>query len=265
MSEVLIELKAAGFARDEHDILSDINLQISNGERWLVLGSNGCGKSTLLRMMALREHPSSGTVDVFGERLGKMDVRQARRNIGFAAQGLSDELRPELRAIDIVVTAKNAALEPWWHVYSPDDMAQAQSQLDRLDVGALSERPFATLSSGERQRVLLARTLMTHPKLIVLDEPFAGLDLPAREDLIMALTSLGQDQDVGGLVLVTHHLEEVPLGMTHLLCLREGRTVYLGPFSQGMTSSTVSETFGRRIDVTTSPGGRLQAQAHNSD
>jgi len=139
MSEVLIELKAAGFARDEHDILSDINLQISNGERWLVLGSNGCGKSTLLRMMALREHPSSGTVDVFGERLGKMDVRQARRNIGFAAQGLSDELRPELRAIDIVVTAKNAALEPWWHVYSPDDMAQAQSQLDRLDVGALSE------------------------------------------------------------------------------------------------------------------------------
>jgi len=99
----------------------------------------------------------------------------------------------------------------------------------------------------------------------VLDEPYAGLDLPAREDLIMALTSLGRDQDVGGLVLVTHHLEEVPLGMTHLLCLREGRTVYLGPFSQGMTSSTVSETFGLRVDVTTSPGGRLQAQARNSE
>ena len=264
MTEVLINLNQVGFARDEHDILSDINLQISCGERWLVLGANGCGKSTLLRMMALREHPSSGTIDVFGERLGKMDVRQARRNIGFAAQGLADQLRPELRAIDIVVTAKNAALEPWWHVYSPEDFAKAQRQLDRLDIGAYSERPFSTLSSGERQRVLLARTLMTQPQLVVLDEPFAGLDLPAREDLISALTSIGQNQDVGAIVLVTHHLEEVPLGMTHLLCLREGRIVYRGPFADGMTSSTVSETFGLHIDVTTSPGGRLQAQARHS-
>jgi len=264
MSDVLINLNNVGFARDKRDILSNINLQISCGERWLVLGANGCGKSTLLQMMALREHPSSGTIDIFGERLGRMDVRQARRNIGFAAQGLADQLRPDLRAIDIVVTAKNAALEPWWHVYSPDDFAQAQRQLDRLDIGTYSERTFATLSSGERQRVLLARTLMTQPKLIVLDEPFAGLDLPAREDLISALTSLGQDQDVDAIVLVTHHLEEVPLGMTHLLCLREGRIVYCGPFTDGMTSSTVSETFGLQVDVTTSTRGRLQAQARNS-
>lgn len=259
MRSEIVAFDSVGFSRGDRHILSGIDLTISRGDRWLVVGGNGSGKSTLLRMMALREHPSSGSIDVFGERLGRIDVRQARRQIGFSAQGLSDQLRVELRAIDVVVTAIHAALEPWWHTYSPAEFALAQQQLDRLHIGELGEQPFGTLSSGERQRVLLARTLMNQPSLIVLDEPFAGLDLVAREDFIDALAMLNRDDDVGALALVTHHLEEVPPGMTHMLCLREGRAVFTGTINEGMTSDVISETFGINIEVTLSDEGRLRA------
>ena len=261
VSDPLVKLSHVGFSRGERDILTDINLEIASGERWLVVGGNGSGKSTLLRMMALREHPSAGTIDVLGERLGRMDVRAMRRRIGFAAQGLTDQLRPDLRAIDVVVTALHAALEPWWHQYSKDDVAMAHQQLDRLGISHLSQQTFGTLSSGERQRVLLARTLMNNPALIILDEPFAGLDLVAREDLIDALGSLTRDGSIGALVLVTHHLEEVPQGMTNLLCLRNGATVFRGSMSSGMTSATMSETFGVSLSVTATEEGRLRAVA----
>ncbi len=261
MTAELAQFRSVGFSRGERTILSNINLTVSHGERWLVLGGNGSGKSTLLRMMALREHPSLGEIDILGERLGRMDVRQARRRIGFSAQGLTDQLRPDLRAIDVVVTAIHAALEPWWHTYSGADLAQARNQLERLEIGHLAEQTFGTLSSGERQRVLLARTLMNQPSFIVLDEPFAGLDLVAREDLISALMTLNSDEDIGAIVLVTHHLEEVPPGMTHLLCLREGRPIFNGPLALGLNSETVSETFGISVEVTSAESGRLQAVA----
>ena len=263
MSAEIAQFQSVGFSRGDRMILSDIDLSISRGERWLVLGGNGSGKSTLLRMMALREHPSFGEIDILGERLGRMDVRAMRKQIGFAAQGLTDQLRPDLRAIDVVVTAIHAALEPWWHTYTETDFAQARGQLERLEIGDLAEQPFGTLSSGERQRVLLARTLMNNPKLIVLDEPFAGLDLVAREDLISALMTLNRDEHIGAIVLVTHHLEEVPPGMTHLLCLREGRPIFSGPLALGLNSKVVSETFGIAIEVASIESGRLQAVASN--
>ena len=259
MISELVRFHSVGFSRGDRNILSNIDLTVSRGERWLVLGGNGSGKSTLLRMIALREHPSRGEIDVLGERLGRMDVREARKHIGFSAQGLTDQLRADLRAVDVVVTAIHAALEPWWHRYSDTDYQRAQEQLDRLQVGGLAQQPFGTLSSGERQRVLLARTLMNRPSLIVLDEPFAGLDLVAREDLINALESLNKDVDVGAIVLVTHHLEEVPPGMTHLLCLRDGETVFRGSFIDGMNSANISNTFGINVEVTATDEERLRA------
>lgn len=263
MSIELVSLHSVGFARGERQILRDIDLTISTGQRWLVLGGNGSGKSTLLRMMALREHPSVGEIDILGERLGRMDVRTARQQIGFSAQGLSDQLRSDLRSIDVVVTAIHAALEPWWHTYSSAEVAQAQTQLERLEIGHLAQQTFGTLSSGERQRVLLARTMMNEPSLIVLDEPFAGLDLVAREDLIDALAILSGDSNVGAMVLVTHHLEEVPPGITHLLCLRDGRSIYNGTFDEGMNSAVISQTFGIDVEVTSTSEGRLRAVSRN--
>ena len=259
MSTELVSMRSVGFARGERQILCEIDMTILSGQRWLILGGNGSGKSTLLRMMALREHPSVGVFDILGERLGRIDVRKARQQIGFSAQGLADQLRSDLRAIDVVITAIHAALEPWWHTYSSAEVAQAQAQLERLQIGHLAQQTFGSLSSGERQRVLLARTLMNEPSLIVLDEPFAGLDLVAREDLIEALAILSSDNNVGAMILVTHHLEEVPPGMTHLLCLREGRSIYNGTFEEGMNSAVISQTFGIDVEVTSTSEGRLRA------
>ena len=149
-----------------------------------MLGANGSGKTTLLRIASLWLHPSTGEVTVLGETLGRTDVRTLRAHIGVASQAFADLLRTELRVLDAVVTAKHAALEPWWHTYSTDDFERAASVLARVGIAHLGERTFGSLSSGERQRVQLARTLFGQPGLLLLDEPTAGLDLGGREDLV---------------------------------------------------------------------------------
>ena len=174
-------------------ILDDVSLSVGSGERWIVLGANGSGKTTLLRVAAMYEHPTAGHVEVLGERLGRTDVRELRRRIGYASAALADQLRPALRALDAVRTARFAALEPWWHTYTPDDDDRASACLDRMGVGAFAERELGTLSSGERQRVLLARTLMNDPAIVLLDEPSARLDLGGREQLVVALDELAGD------------------------------------------------------------------------
>ncbi|HEX4983424.1 MAG TPA: ATP-binding cassette domain-containing protein, partial [Ilumatobacteraceae bacterium] len=166
-------LEDVGFTRGGHHIIGTLSLRVEREHRWLVLGPNGSGKTTLLRIAALYEHPSRGTVDVLGERLGRTDVRTLRRRIGYASSALAAQLRPELSAVDVVKTAKYAALEPWWHRYDADDIRQATQCLSRMGVGHLADRTFGTLSSGEQQRVLLARTLMNDPAVVLLDEPAA--------------------------------------------------------------------------------------------
>jgi len=230
-------------------ILDCIDWQVGAADRWVVLGSNGSGKTSLLRLAGAQVRPTSGTVDVLGRRLGRTDMRELRRHIGVASTAVSEQLRPTLSAHDAVVTARHGALEPWWHAYEPDDHARADELLDAMGCGALRDRALVTLSQGERQRVTIARALMPCPGLLLLDEPAAGLDLPAREDLLARLALLAGHPDAPPMVLVTHHLEEIPPGITHVLLLRDGRAVAAGPIDETLTAALLSDTFGFAVSV----------------
>ena len=247
------------FVRDGRTILAPFSWTVRDEERWLVLGANGSGKTTLLRLASLYEHPSSGTVDLLGERFGRTDVRRLRQRVGYLSASLSSQLRPQLRCLDVVMTAKYAALEPWWHRYTIADEASALDCLSRMGVAWAAERPLGTMSSGEQQRVLLARTLMNDPGIVLLDEPSARLDLGGREQLVLALGELAQDPAAPPMVLVTHHLDEVPSGMTHVLMLREGRVIVNGPLSQCLTSEALSDCFRMPLHLERRADGRFSA------
>lgn len=256
----VIDLGDVSFGRDGRAILDGIDWEVREGERWVVLGPNGSGKSTLLGIASLRLHPSSGRVRILGEELGRCDVRRVRRRIGLTSAALADQLRPGLQVGDLVMTGLRGDLEPWWHDYTDEDRAQARSALARIGAGHLVERTFGTLSSGERKRVQMARVLVSRPELLLLDEPAAGLDLGAREDLVGRFADLAADSSVAPIVLVTHHVEEIPRGFTHALLLREGRISGAGPIDETLTAATLGATFGLDV-VLDEDGGRWRARA----
>jgi iron complex transport system ATP-binding protein len=242
-----LALRGVRFVRDGRPILDGVEWRIEAGQRWVVLGPNGSGKTTLVRIASLWEHPSSGEVEVLGGVLGRVDVRRHRTAIAVVSAAVANLLRPGISCLDIVMSARNGALETWWHTYGEADRVAAAAALDRSGAGHLAARTFATLSSGERQRVLLARALSVEPGLVLLDEPFAGLDLGAREELIERLADLASDTAAPPLVLVTHHVDEIPPGFTHGLLLSEGRVVAAGPLTEVLTAGSLSATFGRPL------------------
>ena len=246
MSPVL-RLTGVGFDRDGRTILDDVNWQIDRGQRWVVIGSNGSGKTTLIRMAALYEHPSRGVVEVLGQRLGRCDVRSLRTRIAFVSAAFADLLRPDLTALDVVVCAIHASLEPWWHQYTDDERAAARRRLESLGIGDFAMRSFGSLSSGERQRVLLARALMTDPELLLLDEPAAGLDLGGREQLLADLDRVGPTGPA--MVLVTHHVEEIPTSFTHIALMTSGRVSAQGTLRETLTSGAFSRCVGVEVEV----------------
>ena len=260
-----LELDHVCFVRDDRRILDDITWSVRQHERWLILGANGSGKTTLVRIASMYEHPSSGTVRVLGETLGSTDVRVLRRRIGLMSAALGAQLRPALTARDAVVTAKYAALEPWWHTYTDEDNHRAVECLTRMGVGQYAERSLGTLSSGEQQRVLLARALMNEPGVVIFDEPSARLDLGGREHLVNALADLTADPTAPPLVLVTHHVDEVPPGMTHALLLREGRILTAGPLDDVLTAESLSECFSMSLVLERRGDGRLTAWSRRFD
>ena len=245
---ITIEARDASLrAPDGSVILAGVDWCVRSRERWVVIGANGSGKTSLLRLAGAQTRPASGTVDVLGERLGRTDLRELRRRIGVASAAIADQLRPGLSAHDAVVTARHGALEPWWHNYDGSDHARAAELLEAMGCGTFADRALASLSQGERQRVMLARALMPRPGLLLLDEPAAGLDLPAREDLVDRLAALTADPAAPPMVLVTHHIEEIPPGITHALLLRGGRMVAGGPVDATLTAENLSTTFGLRV------------------
>jgi iron complex transport system ATP-binding protein len=255
-----LRLVDVGLVRDGSTILHGIDWTVGEGERWIVLGANGSGKTTLVRIASLYLHPSSGTVEVLGEILGRVDVRRHRRRIGVVSASFADLLRPGLTATEVVMTAKFAALEPWWHTYEDADRAKAVELLGRFGCEVLFDHPFTTLSSGERQRVQLARTLMTDPGLLLLDEPTAGLDLGGREDLVQRLAALARDPATPATILVTHHVDEIPEGYDHVLLLRGGRVLAAGPIDEVLNSASLSDCFGVAVTLERR-GGRWSAFA----
>lgn len=256
-----LALRSIRFVRDGRTILDGIDFAVHPGERWLVMGANGSGKTSLVRIAAMYEHPSAGSVTVLGESLGTTDVRVLRRRIGYLSASFAAGLRSDALTQNVVMTAKNAALETWWHHYDAADRRRARECLDRFAVGELAGRPFGTLSSGEQQRVLLARTLMNDPGIVLLDEPSARLDLAGRENLLQALGELALDTTAPPLVLVTHHVDEIPRGMTHVLYLANGRVMNHGPIDTMMDANLLSQCFGVDLSLQCHSNGRFTAWA----
>ena len=242
-----LQMNAVTVERGTKTLVDNINWAVEVGQRWVVLGRNGSGKTTLLRLASLYLHPSSGRIEVLGEALGHTDVRLLRRRIGLVSPAMADLIRPDLTPRDIVMSAKFAALEPWWHAYADHDRERAVECLAQMGVEQLATHRFNKLSSGERQRVLLARALMADVELVLLDEPTAGLDLFGREELLRYLDALGTRPNAPTQILVTHHVEEIPSTYTHVLGMVRGSAVGQGPLAQTLTSDFVSEVFG--IDV----------------
>src|SRR3954452_9509685 len=228
-SDPVVRLDQATVRRGRTVLAGPLDWTVRAGERWAVVGPNGSGKTTLLQLASVALLPSSGTVDVLGHRVGRTDARLLRRRIGVASAALAAAIPDRLVPVDVVVSAADGALVPWWSRPSAQELERARALLDELGVPTVDERPMATLSTGERQRVAVARALMPDPDLLLLDEPAAGLDLGAREELVDRLAALAGRSRPSAIVLVTHHVEEIPPGFGHAMVLARGRAVAAGP------------------------------------
>jgi iron complex transport system ATP-binding protein len=258
--DLVIDLDGVGVVRAGTHLLRDVTWQVELDERWVVLGPNGAGKTTLLNLAGAQVHPTTGTARVLGERIGRTDLAELRTRVGMATPALAERIPPGERAVDVVMTAAWSVVGRWREGYEAGDEGRARELLDQFGVAALAGRAYATLSEGERKRVQIARALMTDPELLLLDEPAAGLDLGGREELLARLTELALDPDAPALVLVTHHVEEIPPGFTHALLLREGGVVAQGLLDTTVTAEHLSKTFGIPLHVA-HQAGRYTARA----
>lgn len=246
--------------RGAKTLLDTINWTVEEDERWVVLGANGAGKTTLLQIAAAQLHPSAGSAYVFGERLGGVDVFELRPRIGLATAAIGQRVPGRELVVDVVISAGYSVLGRWREAYGRLDVRRAGMLLERFGVGQLGDREYGTLSEGERKRVQIARALMTDPELLLLDEPAAGLDLGGREDLLRRLTRFAADPAAPASVLVTHHVEEIPPGVTHALLLRAGAVVASGLTRDVLTDENLSATFDLPLRVERR-GGRWYARA----
>jgi iron complex transport system ATP-binding protein len=246
---LVLDLDDVSLRRGEKSILEHVTWRVADGERWAVLGPNGAGKSTVLQVAAARLHPTSGAATVLGEPLGRVDVFELRPRIGLSSATLADRIPGSETVLDVVLTATYAVTGRWREAYEDLDAARAHDLLAAFGVDHLSARIFGTLSEGERKRVQIARALMSDPELLLLDEPAAGLDVGGREELVQALAELATDPRSPVIVLVTHHVEEIPHGFTHVMLMRDGRIEAAGPIEEALTPQHLSRTFGLELAV----------------
>lgn len=247
--DLLLDFRDVLLRRNRKVLVGPVTWSVELDERWVVLGPNGAGKTSLLRIAAAMEHPTSGYAAILGERLGRVDVAELKARIGLSSAALAQRIPDNEVVRDLVVSAGYAVLGRWREEYEEIDTARAVDMLETLGAEHLSDRTYGTLSEGERKRVLIARALMTDPELLLLDEPAAGLDLGGREELVARLGELAADPDAPAMVLVTHHVEEIPPGFSHALLLSEGGIVAQGLLADVMTSENLSRAFGQSIVV----------------
>src|SRR5580692_6893136 len=249
MSDEVVRLSGVGVRRGNSMLLKDVSWVVRGDERWVIIGPNGAGKTTLLQVAAAQLFPTVGTVEILGEQLGACDVFELRPRIGLASAAVADRVPPGEKVIDLVLTASYAMVGRWKEDYDSSDVTRAVELLDALGCAHLIRRKFATLSEGERKRVQIARAMMPDPELLLLDEPAAGLDLGGREDLLRRLTMLARDPKAPMMVLVTHHVEEVPDGFTHAMLLRRGSVLTAGPIDEVFTARNLSRCFGVQLEI----------------
>ena len=246
----VLHLDDVSLHRGSHQILSHVSWTVDEGQHWVLLGSNGAGKTTIARIASARLFPSSGTVDILSERLGRVDVSELHPRIGLLSSALAANVQNGEKVLGVVLSASYGRIGRWREEYDDFDLERAHALLGALGAAHLVDRSWGTLSSGERKRVELARALMPDPEMLFLDEPASGLDLAGREQLLAALTEIISSPDSPSMVLVTHHLEEIPEGFTHALTLREGEVVGSGPLERVLVEDTISTTFGMPLEVT---------------
>jgi iron complex transport system ATP-binding protein len=250
----VVDLAGVSIVRGGSTLLDDITVQIDETDRWVVIGPNGAGKTTLLQVLGAQIHPTAGVAGLLGEVLGTVDVFELRPRIGITSAALAERIPRSERVHDVVVSASYAVLGRWREDYDELDHQRADELLEQLGIAGLVDRTFGTLSEGERKRVQIARALMTDPELLLLDEPAAGLDLSGREALVRTLSDLARNPYAPASVLVTHHVEEIPVGITHALLLKGGRVVAAGPVDDTLTAENLSATFDLPLALSRSDG-----------
>ena len=247
--DLVVAMEKVSVRRGRTTLVRGIDWRVELDERWVVLGPNGAGKTTLLRLAGAEMHPTTGTVHVLGEKLGRTDVFELRTRIGVCSAALAGRVPPEEKVVDVVVSAGYGVVGRWREQYDAMDTGRAEELLAALGIKHLADRMFGTLSEGERKRTLISRALMTDPEMLLLDEPAAGLDLGGREDLVAQLAEFAMDPDAPAMVLVTHHVEEIPPGFTHALLLREGGIVAQGLIGDVITAANLSVAFGQDLEL----------------
>jgi iron complex transport system ATP-binding protein len=250
----VVELAGVSIVRNGSTLINDITWDVDESDRWVVIGPNGAGKTTLLQVISAQIHPSSGVAGLLGEVLGTVDVFELRPRIGLTSAAVAERIPRGERVHDVVVSASYAVVGRWREQYDELDHKRADELLAQLRIARLADRTFGTLSEGERKRVQIARALMTDPELLLLDEPAAGLDLAGREALVTTLGELAQDQYAPAMVLVTHHVEEIPPGITHAMLLREGSIVAAGPLPETLTAENLTKTFDVELTLVEADG-----------
>jgi len=256
----VIEFDDVSLTRDGTAILSHVTWRVNSDERWVVLGPNGAGKTTMLQVAASFMHPSSGRAVVLDEALGATDVFELRPRIGFASTALARRIPANERVLDVAMTASYSVTGRWNEQYDEVDVRRAQRVLREWHLNGFEDRLFGTLSDGEQKRVQIARAIMTDPELLLLDEPAASLDLGAREELLQLLGAYASETSSPAMVMVTHHVEEIPEGFTHAMLLREGSIAALGPLDDAITSQHLTGAFGLGL-VVARDGARFTARA----
>ncbi len=246
--------------REGRNIIDHVTWQVSDEQRWVILGPNGAGKTTLLQLADTLMHPTSGTVTVLGETLGRTDVFEVRPRIGFASSAMAKRVPRDETVLNTVLTAAYSVLGRWNESYEDIDERRARRVLGDWRLDHLADRTFGTLSDGEQKRVQIARAVMTDPELLLLDEPTASLDLGSREELLALLGGYASAPTTPAMLMVTHHVEEIPVGFTHVMLLREGQVVAAGPIAETLTAEALSEAFGMAITLS-SDEGRYAARA----
>lgn len=248
MSRV-IDLNNVTVNRDGRAILNNVDWQVESNQRWVIIGPNGAGKTTLLKVAAAQLHPSSGVARILEAEIGKVNVFELRTRLGFASTALANHIPNSETVLNAVLTASYGITGRWNESYDDVDLRRAHRVLNEWKLGDLAERAFGTLSDGEKKRTQIARAIMTDPELLLLDEPVASLDLAAREQTIALISAYATEPAAPAIVMVTHHLEEIPAGFTHALILNGGQVFAAGDIQTTLTSDKLSEAYGLGIHV----------------